>query len=57
MPIIMLTAIGQRTGMKFDLQADADYLPVEEFLEKPVQPKELLRKVEELLAKSRGGRA
>ncbi len=57
MPIIMLTAIGQRTGMKFDLQTDADYLPVEEFLEKPIQPKELLAKVEALLTRVRGGRA
>jgi CheY-like chemotaxis protein len=56
-PIIMLTAIGQRTGMKFDLQTDADYLPVNEFLEKPVQPKELLGKVEELLKKPAGGRS
>ena len=55
-PIIMLTAIGQRTGMKFDLETDADYLPVDEFLEKPVQPKELLARVEDLLRKSRGGR-
>jgi len=57
MPIIMLTAIGQRTGMKFDIAADSDYLPVEEFLEKPVQPKELLAKIQDLLAKTRGGRS
>lgn len=57
MPIIMLTAIGQRTGMKFDKQTDADYLPVEEFMEKPVQPKELLAKVEQLLTRRKGGRA
>jgi DNA-binding response OmpR family regulator len=57
MPIIMLTAIGQRTGMKFDKQTDADYLPVEEFMEKPVQPKELLAKVEHLLTRRKGGRA
>lgn len=52
-PIIMLTAIGQRTGMRFDLATDGEYLPVEEFLEKPVQPKELLAKVEALLSKAR----
>lgn len=56
MPIIMLTAIGQRTGMRFDLQTDGDYLPVEEFLEKPIQPKELLAKIEHLLSRFRGGR-
>jgi CheY-like chemotaxis protein len=48
-PIIMLTAIGQRTGMKFDLTTDGDYLPVDDFLEKPVQPKVLLEKVRTLL--------
>jgi CheY-like chemotaxis protein len=52
-PIIMLTAIGERTGMRFDLTTDGEYLPVEEFLEKPVQPKELLAKVEALLSKAR----
>ncbi|MBM3288408.1 MAG: response regulator transcription factor [Candidatus Eisenbacteria bacterium] len=56
MPIIMLTAIGQRTGMKFDQKADADFLPVDEFMEKPVQPKELLAKVAHLLSRARGGR-
>jgi CheY-like chemotaxis protein len=48
-PIIMLTAIGQRTGMKFDLATDGDYLPVDDFLEKPVQPKVLLEKVKSLI--------
>jgi len=50
-PIIMLTAIGQRTGMKFDRNADGDYLPVDEFLEKPVQPSVLVEKVRALLEK------
>jgi CheY-like chemotaxis protein len=48
-PIIMLTAIGQRTGMKFDRLADGEYLPVDEFLEKPVQPSVLVEKVRGLL--------
>jgi len=47
----MLTAIGQRTGMKFDRNADGDYLPVDEFLEKPVQPSVLVEKVRALLEK------
>ena len=48
-PIIMLTAIGQRTGMKFDRLTDGEYLPVDEFLEKPVQPSVLVEKVRGLL--------
>ena len=48
-PIIMVTAIGQRTGMKFDRMTDGEYLPVDEFLEKPVQPSVLVEKVRGLL--------
>ncbi len=52
-PIIMLTAIGQRTGMRFDLKTDGDYLPVDDFVEKPVKPAALLEKVRTLLARPR----
>jgi CheY-like chemotaxis protein len=52
-PIIMLTAIGQRTGMKFDRLTDGEYLPVDEFLEKPVQPSVLVEKVRGLLERKR----
>ncbi|HDN58887.1 MAG: response regulator [Candidatus Neomarinimicrobiota bacterium] len=41
-PIIMLTAIGQETGFKFDKEKDEDFLPVEEFVEKPVTPARLV---------------
>ena len=50
-PIIMLTAIGKKFGYKFSPQEDQDYLPVEDFIEKPVGPRELLRRVEALLGK------
>ncbi len=53
-PIIMVTAIGQRTGMKFDRLTDGEYLPVDEFLEKPVQPSVLVEKVRGLLARKAG---
>ena len=49
--VIMLTAIGKRFGYKFSPQEDQDYLPVEDFIEKPVGPRELLRRVEALLGK------
>ena len=42
-PIIMLTAIHSTTPMRF--RPDEDYLPVEEFLEKPVEPEVLLATV------------
>ncbi len=39
-PIIMLTAIHSTTPLRFS--PDEDYLPVQTFLEKPVDPKVLL---------------
>lgn len=47
LPIIMLTAIHTTTPLRF--APDADYLPVEHFLEKPVDVEVLLAKVKELL--------
>ena len=46
-PIIMLTAIHSTTPLRF--APDQDYLPVQTFLEKPVEPEVLLAKVHELL--------
>ena len=41
-PIIMLTAVGQETGFRFDKEKDEDFLPVNEFVEKPVTPHKLV---------------
>ena len=41
-PIVMLTAVGNQTGFQFDPGKDADFLPVDAFLEKPVNPKKLV---------------
>ncbi len=41
-PIIMLSAIGERTGFSFDKSKDADFLPVSEFIEKPISPRKLV---------------
>ncbi len=50
-PILMLTAVKQKTGLDFKTEAgDQSWLPVEEFLDKPVKPKVLLEKVEDLLS-------
>ena len=48
-PIVMVTSVGARTGFSFDRNRDQDYLPVNAFLEKPVDPKVLLDKVRENL--------
>lgn len=46
-PILMLSSVSQMTGMDYD---KSDLVPVNEFLEKPVSPQELLKKVEKLLS-------
>jgi len=50
-PILMLTSVGRETGFKFSKETDEDYLPVEELVEKPIKPKDLLLKVEKFLKK------
>ncbi len=50
-PILILTAVKGRTGINFKSTAgDPAWLPVDGFLDKPVEPEQLLTKVRELLA-------
>ena len=46
-PLLMLTSIHSTTSLRFG--PDKDYLPVDGFLEKPIEPAELLKKVRESL--------
>ena len=49
-PILMLTAVREKTGIDFKPDAgDESWLPVEGFLDKPVKPDVLLAKVKALL--------
>jgi len=49
-PILMHTAISERTGVEFKSSAgDPTWMPVEGFLDKPVEPAVLLSEVERLL--------
>lgn len=41
-PILMLTAVTDQTGFDFDPSRDKDFLPVDEFVEKPVSPRQLV---------------
>jgi len=50
-PILMLTGISQKMHMKFSPQADGDFLPVNEFMEKPIRLEALLEKVKKLIQK------
>ena len=51
-PILMLTAVADRTGFDFDRDKDQEFLPVDEFLEKPISPRKLLDMVRKHLPTS-----
>ncbi len=46
-PILMLTAIHSTTPLRF--APDQDFMPVDAFVEKPIEPNALLARVRELL--------
>ena len=49
-PILMVTAVNARyPKLHFSPKTDGEYLPVDDFIEKPVLPKDLLQKVKTLL--------
>ena len=51
-PILMLTAVADQTGFEFDPKRDKDFLPVNEFLEKPISPRSLVDMVRKHLPTS-----
>ncbi len=52
MPVLMLTAVEMRTGIGFKATAgDPTWLPVDAFLDKPVEPEILLAEIKILLSK------
>jgi CheY-like chemotaxis protein len=48
-PIILATAVNQRTKFKFDPAEDEDFMPVEKFMEKPIDPDDLIMAIRGLL--------
>ena len=50
-PILMVTSVKEKTGIDFKPAAgDESWLPVEDYLDKPVKPEILLEKVKKLLS-------
>jgi DNA-binding response OmpR family regulator len=51
-PILVLSAVNQRAGQSFgfsDSDLSPDFLPAEAFIEKPVEPKALLARIQAVL--------
>ncbi len=52
MPILMITSMSEQTGFRFPGESKhAKFLPVDEYIEKGIEPNVLLEKVEQQLAK------
>ncbi len=48
-PILMMTAIGQKRDFTFEGEKDKDFLPIEGYLAKPASPDQLQQQVQKLL--------
>lgn len=48
-PVLMVSSIQQLTGLKFERRKNTELLPVDEFMEKPVENDELISKIKELI--------
>ena len=51
LPIVMLTAIHSTTPLRYE--SDIDYLPVDLFVDKPIDPDDLIGKVSWILARQK----
>lgn len=54
MPVIMMTGIRKDMNLNYGFEPDEDWLPVTEFLEKPVEPAKFIATVEKLLHQAGG---
>ena len=52
-PVIIITAVTQKTGLRFSPKTDGEYLEAEDLIAKPIKPDELLNKVENLLMRKK----
>jgi len=54
-PILMLTAVGSETGMEFSQELDGYWMKTDDYANKPLLPEDLVKKINELLARSSKG--
>jgi DNA-binding response OmpR family regulator len=52
-PIIMVTAVTEKTGFKFSPETDGEYLPADDYISKPVTVSVLLSRVNKLLSQGK----
>ncbi len=52
-PIVMVTSVSKVTGFSFDPKKDENFLPVNQFLEKPIKPEDLIAAIENALKKKK----
>jgi len=55
-PVLLLSAVNQQSNMSFgfsDSDISDDFMPVEAFIEKPVEPEVLLSRINELLERAK----
>ncbi len=48
-PVFAISAITERTGFRFSPKTDGEYFPADDYAEKPIEPNELLARIDSLL--------
>jgi len=51
-PVMMVTAVTEKTGFKFSPETDGEYLKADDYVSKPVPVAELLSRVNKLIGKA-----
>ena len=49
-PVLMLTAVADRTGFEFSQEKDGYWMKTDAFIDKPCPPKDLMTKIEKMLS-------
>ena len=50
-PVLTISAITEETGFKFSPKTDGEYFEANDYVEKPIAPEELLKRIKKLLGK------
>ncbi|RKY89834.1 response regulator [candidate division KSB1 bacterium] len=52
-PILMLTAVAEKTGYKFSQELDSYWMKTDDFADKPIKPSTLLERIKKLLERTK----